>query len=1122
MGKLKHQNSFNEAGMKLGQDKLDNEENLYQSATNFDQKHLQQFYTPKAFSQFLANCLPVALNKNAQIGSVIIDPTAGDGSLIEPFMTNPKNVCIGIEIDKNNVPKDYPDNADFINADFVKLSEYFKELKLRIPVWVMNPPFSLKWTEKEIDSQLFCLRYAEEEMFSFGVGYMICLKSFADKIMTSKKYEYEKYLTVARINVKNLFKNASVEVSVLFFAHENRNSDINEYNLDYMNTTDEQLDEIATAIRFQYIDYARVSNTREANDKLWNDILGCADQYKRDRAKNIYDIGMKGNAIQLNLTNYKWYKLEHGKTDVYENVKMIHRKSPNYLAFNTKVKLDVFALIEDEFLTISPKAKELIETACAQSEFIITPFKALNPQQRLGYLTDHTKIKCIKSFTREIEDESITFNAGTRYDLHTQTKVTDVKYQKPTIVKGKEQVRNFSKTLKALEIKIADKLILNETPEDINFLVDHFEIPNPKDIATKFPAQHKALEERLRSDEFTQFSLRQYQIYDLSRIGLKDQLILSWDQGLGKTRAGLIWAQIKNTKKCLIVAPQDIIGQWQDEAKQFGIHLSRINNRWTVNRAVNATEGYFITHYEFLSIIGKIEEKIDSYHVEVFEPHPNNDSAGTLIDSYDTYDPKIAFELQRHTKYIVSVKATGEYSKRFKGYSVLLKRAFDTVIVDEGVKIKTKESFRGEAVRRLQARNKLILSGSPIKNLFVDLYYLFGWLFNYQTARFPFDYEDREKFLKEFGTFEHMDTKRDEKERQPRLLPEINQISLFWKLTAPCILRRKKEDIGEALVKKNVHRIKCEFSATQYDQYKWWNNDDNFTSWFLSTHPGFDVNKMFNLKILGQLWKLRFTTGAPSSSKVSSEDTFVNTQPYTNKILTCLKLVQDILMRGEQVVIFTDLQDSATFLKQMFGTKAHVANGKTIPEKRKDIMRVFKNGTFPILIAGIEAVNLGHSLETCSNLILMDYPWEHSTTRQAIDRIHRLNSKKDVNVYMLYVAGSYEEVMLQMIDKKGMSSDLALDGRLVNQDELQLNYRQLLKESIKIFRSLKQDEFIDEALIKKECDKILKSLHTGLFSNVDIISEILKKQTNTVLVNPVPLNPKKVKTPEALSYSLFQ
>ena len=68
--------------------------------------------------------------------------------------------------------------------------------------------------------------------------------------------------------------------------------------------------------------------------------------------------------------------------------------------------------------------------------------------------------------------------------------------------------------------------------------MDNFEIPNPMDVATKFPELHTAMQTRINSEEFKDYQFKPYQAYDLARAALKNELILSWDQGLGKTRAG--------------------------------------------------------------------------------------------------------------------------------------------------------------------------------------------------------------------------------------------------------------------------------------------------------------------------------------------------------------------------------------------------------------------------------------------------------------------------------------------------------------------------------------------------------------------------------------------------------
>ena len=49
-------------------------------------------------------------------------------------------------------------------------------------------------------------------------------------------------------------------------------------------------------------------------------------------------------------------------------------------------------------------------------------------------------------------------------------------------------MRKYEEEAKVLVIKVADKEF-SESTEDIQYLLEHFEIPNPGDIATRFPEE---------------------------------------------------------------------------------------------------------------------------------------------------------------------------------------------------------------------------------------------------------------------------------------------------------------------------------------------------------------------------------------------------------------------------------------------------------------------------------------------------------------------------------------------------------------------------------------------------------------------------------------------------------
>jgi len=173
-------------------------------------------------------------------------------------------------------------------------------------------------------------------------------------------------------------------------------------------------------------------------------------------------------------------------------------------------------------------------------------------------------------------------------------------------------------------------------------------------------------------------------------------------------------------------------------------------------------------------------------------------------------------------------------------------------------------------------------------------------------------------------------------------------------------------------------------------------------------------------------------------------------------------------------VIFTALQDYGEFLQELF-LESHIGsrlvNGNVNPRKRSEVIDAFKKGEFPVLIAGTEAVNLGHNLDNANHIIMCDYIWEHSTTRQAIDRVHRLTSKKDVNVYLLYIENSIDEKQLKLIENKGKSSDLALDGELIDQDENEIDFLKIAKE-ILTEHDFTRNYAVPEQLIEKQVRSI--------------------------------------------------
>lgn len=517
----------------------------------------------------------------------------------------------------------------------------------------------------------------------------------------------------------------------------------------------------------------------------------------------------------------------------------------------------------------------------------------------------------------------------------------------------------FVKARKEYNEDLGEGAVLEKTVKDVyvHVFADHsrytcaefsldefksfFSIPPQKGVAEKFPALY-GFYKTLVDDYYATHPLHKYefQIEDIATLCLKNRAVLSFEQGLGKTLSSIVWCEIKkridNRKKILIVVPQDLIIQWIASARDvLGINISRLNSISDIKQMLAAEEGYYITHFEFLSV---------------------KDTA---------------------------IKGSKD---RKRGYYRAIKRAFDIIVVDEFTKIKG-DSLRGDAVRSLKAPCKLGLSGTPVKNMAEDICFLWGWLFGYNSKLYPYGYNEQKKFLNDFGVYS-----KNSKTGSTKLLPELNNIHILWTMIAPAIVRRTKAQLrayGFNLAPKNYHYIPVDFTQAEARAY----------------------SRLYEPDWLSRVWRQKGFTGFAR-----------------NKFDALHKIIDAVEMAGEQVVIFTGMQELASHLKELYGSRAEIANGTVSPvERSEDTIPRFKRGDFPILVAGMEAINVGYDLYNANNVVIMDYLWEATTLDQAVDRCHRIVSSKDVNIFLLYVKDSIDETMIHLINNKREAIKQAID-----------------------------------------------------------------------------------------------
>ena len=129
-------------------------------------------------------------------------------------------------------------------------------------------------------------------------------------------------------------------------------------------------------------------------------------------------------------------------------------------------------------------------------------------------------------------------------------------------------------------------------------------------------------------------------------------------------------------------------------------------------------------------------------------------------------------------------------------------------------------------------------------------------------------------------------------------------------------------------------------------------------------------------------------------------------------------------------------------------------------------MADFRAGKIRVLCVGIQAVNLGHNLDTASVVICDGLPWDFATWDQYLKRARRLTSRRPVKVYPILPHDSLATTKWQRLADKTAAADLAMDGKLWAKDERPIDRAALLRELQERGARLMGDE-VDEHAVRR-------------------------------------------------------
>ncbi len=409
--------------------------------------------------------------------------------------------------------------------------------------------------------------------------------------------------------------------------------------------------------------------------------------------------------------------------------------------------------------------------------------------------------------------------------------------------------------------------------------------------------------------------------------------ILADEMGLGKTVQALAAAQAafeagELDEPMLVVAPTSVMGTWASEAARFAPALKTVT--------ISATEA---KRGEALDVaVGDAKIVITSYTLLRLE-----------ADAYRDL-------------------------------------AWSAVLLDEAQFVKNHASKAHHAVRALNARVKVALTGTPLENNVMDLWSLLSI-----TA--PGLFPDQKRFTTDY--------------RRPIEGGDDEALARLRRRIRPLILRRTKSAVVTELPEKQEQLVPVELTTGHRRMY------DKYLARERQKVLGLlgDLHRN-RITILSSLTLLRQLSLAPNLIDAHATH-------GSAKIDTLVEMLGEVVAEGHRALVFSQFTGFLGLVRERL-TKEEIRyeylDGRT--RDRAARIAAFREGDAPAFLISLKAGGFGLTLTEADYVFILDPWWNPAAESQAIDRTHRIGQSKPVNVYRLVSSDTIEDKVVALQQRK--------------------------------------------------------------------------------------------------------
>ena len=462
------------------------------------------------------------------------------------------------------------------------------------------------------------------------------------------------------------------------------------------------------------------------------------------------------------------------------------------------------------------------------------------------------------------------------------------------------------------------------------------------------------------------------------RFGLnKKKFLLCDDQGLGKTFQIINWVgcleKTDTINKVLIVC---------------GVNSLKYN--WQSEISIHSDEKGWVLGTRFRKTTGKAYEGSTKNKLEDLDNLPDCRYIITNIETLRAGAEKIS-------------KSKYHFPIAEKLQELCKNGTISVIAFDEAHRSKEPTSLQSRAMMNIQSKYMVAMSGTPLMNNPLDLYFPMKWL-GYENHSF-YQFKQHYCTLGGWGGSQVVGYKNLEEIRT--MMDNI-------------MLRRLKTEVLD--LPEKIRKIEyVDMTPKQNQIYK----------------------EVYN-GVMSELQKIKFSNNPLSMMIRLRQATgwtgiLSNTVQESAKMDRMVELVQEIVASGQKAIIFSNWESITEVAKDKLKSynPAYITGATKADDRMNEVTRFQNDKNCKVIIGTIGAMGTGLTLTAAQNVIFLDSPWNMALKAQAEDRAHRIGTKGTVNIITLVCKNTIDERIEELVEKKGQIADALVDGKISVDD---INY----------------------------------------------------------------------------------